>query len=137
MGSSWHSGTDVGFLGAAEKLTLMMGRVGYGTSEFCEPKTKPGEATCHVLYGCNRLFHGRSFPSEVNPKINADILGKVAGNYANSVYAQCMRIAYFVRMKANSATPGSESRAPPITSIELLSAGHRARKNWNAGPKIG
>ena len=59
-------------------LTLMMGTVGYGISEFCEPKTKLGEATCHVLRGYNRLFHGRSFRSETG---NKDILGKVTGIY--------------------------------------------------------
>ena len=32
------------------------------------PKIRRNEATNHVLYGCNRLFHGRSSAFVDNPK---------------------------------------------------------------------
>ena len=59
------------------------GQGGCGISEFCELRTKLGEATDHVLCGCNRLFHGRSFSFEVNSGGSGEIiLGGVINIYA-------------------------------------------------------
>lgn len=50
----------MGSLEVVEVLTLRMGGDGWSISELCRPKTKLGEATDHVMRGCNRYFHGGS-----------------------------------------------------------------------------
>lgn len=65
---------DGGFWGGTEVLTLRMGRGGCGISEFCELRTKQDEATGHVLRGCNRLFHDRSFSFEVDSGGNGEMV---------------------------------------------------------------
>ena len=82
-GSSQHPGLDWGSLEGTEVLTLRMGRGGYGIGEFCVLRTKLDEATDHVLRGCTRLFHGRSFSFEVNSGGSEEIiLGEMAYIYA-------------------------------------------------------
>jgi len=52
------------------------------------------KATNHVLCGCNRLFHGRSFPFEVNSGGNEEVvLGQYIRYNSDALSVYILRIS--------------------------------------------
>lgn len=104
--------------GDGEDAYLDDGWVGCGINEFRESETKLSKATCHVLCGCERLFPRLLILIRRQFKENEVYYGRWPTFVLQKSVHLILRV-YLMKTRANSATPGFECRASPMTSIQL------------------